>query len=434
MRIVVVLVAAGLYWSGATRNAEKLNTDMTRADQKAYMYEAKRYHADPLGYVSGRNRMPMYLLLQAAAYRSDLSDGESFRRATRFNIVLSVLLLAVLYPVTRTVLTPLPAVVLLAITAFTVWVFKAGYVAAELLFYFLSFGLFLLMCRTVLRPTMGWGAATGAVAGVAHLTKASILPGFGLFLLIGLVDAIIRWWRCPRAWPSARLPLLASAVAVITFALIIAPYAVTSKRVFGHYLYNVNSTFYLWYDSWDEAVRGTKAHGERRGWPDLPASEIPSPHKYFRTHSARQVVNRLLHGLRTVVTSRSGYGYDPYVVGLFVFVAIAAFCQRDQLKPVLTSRWLVVAFVGAYFAVYVALYAFYAPIAAGDRFILALFLPLMVSLAAVADRTPIASWSLHVFGREVRPWLLCNALLAATLAGELPIILTRRISTVWGGD
>jgi hypothetical protein len=434
VRVVIVLVAAGLYWSGATQQADKVNTDISQGDQSAYMRDIQRYSGDPFGYVNGRNRMPMYPLLQAAVYRSDLSDEESFRRAKRFNIVLSVLLLALLYPVMRTVLTPLPAVVLLAITTFTVWVLKAGHVQAELFFYFLTFGLFLLMCRTLLGPTVWRGAATGAVAGLAHLTKASILPGFALFLLIGLLDATVRWWRGTRAWPSARLPLLASAAAALTFALVIAPYAMTSKRVFGQYLYNVNSTFYIWYDSWHEAQHGTKAHGDRRGWPDLPASEIPSAHKYFRTHSALQVVKRLGHGLQTIVTGRSGYGYDPYIVGLFGFVAIAALCRRKQLKLLVASRWPVVAFVAAYFAVYVTLYAFYAPISHGDRFVLALFLPLMVSLAAVADRTPIASWSLPVFGRAVRPWLLCNVLLAALLVAELPIILTQRVLTVSGDN
>jgi hypothetical protein len=429
-----VLVAAGLYWSGATRQAEKINTDVTQGDQSAYMNDIRRYSADPLGYVNGRNRMPMYSLLQAAVYRSDLSQEESFRRAKRFNIALSIVLLAALYPVIRTVLTPLPAAVLLAITGFAVWVLKAGFVQTELLFYFLTFGLFLLMCRTLLRPTIWRGAATGAVAGLAHLTKASILPGFALFLIIGLVSAIVRWWRNPGAWRAARSPLVATLVAAITFALVIAPYVMTSKRIFGQYLYNVNSTFYIWYDGWGEAVHGTKAHGDRIGWPDLPASEIPSARKYFRTHSALQVVKRVVHGLLTIVTGRSGYGYDPYVISLFGFVGIAAFCRRDQLKPLLADRWPLIAFVGAYFAVYVTLYAFYAPISHGDRYVLALFLPLMVSLAAVADRTPIASWSLPVPGRQVRPWLLCNVLLAALLIAELPIILTQRVSTVWGGD
>jgi hypothetical protein len=138
--------------------------------------------------------------------------------------------------------------------------------------------------------------------------------------------------------------------------------------------------------------------------------------------------------LQTIVTGRSGYGYDPYIVGLFGFVAIAALCRRKQLKLLVASRWPVVAFVAAYFAVYVTLYAFYAPISHGDRFVLALFLPLMVSLAAVADRTPIASWSLPVFGRAVRPWLLCNVLLAALLVAELPIILTQRVLTVSGDN
>ena len=37
----------------------------------------------------------------------------------------------------------------------------------------------------------------------------------------------------------------------------LGPYLSTSKRVFGQYFYNVNSTFYMWYDDWPHASVGT---------------------------------------------------------------------------------------------------------------------------------------------------------------------------------
>ncbi|MCE7984836.1 MAG: hypothetical protein DYG89_26995 [Caldilinea sp. CFX5] len=132
---------------------------------------------------------------------------------------------------------------------------------------------------------------TGVVAGIAHLTKASILPGLALFLAF----AGLRWgWtalQCrnpaqgglPQRLLSHLLPVL---LVGVCFLLTVYPYISTSKRVFGHYFYNVNSTFYMWYDSWEEAKQGTRAHGARVGWPDMPPEEIPSLRKYLREHTA----------------------------------------------------------------------------------------------------------------------------------------------------
>jgi hypothetical protein len=161
-----------------------------------------------------------------------------------------------------------------------------------LLFYFLNFCLFLLMWRLLQRPTYATAVAAGVAAGLAHLTKASIWPGLLVFTGFGFLRGGIQWLQWRRS-PEGRVPresavraLLVVPLTVAVFLTVTFPYLRTTKGITGHYFYNVNSTFYVWYDSWREAEAGTKAHGDRVGWPDMPPDEIPSLAKYLREHTA----------------------------------------------------------------------------------------------------------------------------------------------------
>lgn len=64
---------------------------------------------------------------------------------------------------------------------------------------------------------------------------------------------------------------------VVCFLGVMAPYLINSKRVFGRYFYNVNTTFYIWYDNWPLASVGTYSYGDHDGWPTLPRSQLPGP-------------------------------------------------------------------------------------------------------------------------------------------------------------
>ena len=95
----------------------------------------------------------------------------------------------------------------------------------------------------------------------------------------------------------------------------IFPYLRVSQHITGHSFYNVNSTFYVWYDSWEEAEAGTKAHGDRVGWPDMPSAEIPSLAKYVHEHTPEKMVRRLIDGGRDVMTNvMQSYGYLDYLL------------------------------------------------------------------------------------------------------------------------
>ena len=84
---------------------------------------------------------------------------------------------------------------------------------------------------------------------------------------------------------------------ILVFLLLLSPYLIESKAKYGAYFYNVNTTFYIWYDSWDEAKAGTLAAGDHLGWPDLPDEEIPSLQKYLDEHSAVEILHRFRDGV-----------------------------------------------------------------------------------------------------------------------------------------
>ena len=64
-------------------------------------------------------------------------------------------------------------------------------------------------------------------------------------------------------------------LAICCFLAVIFPYILQSKEMYGQYFYNVNSTFYIWYDSWEDAKQAERDHAFTEGWPDLPSGQVP---------------------------------------------------------------------------------------------------------------------------------------------------------------
>jgi hypothetical protein len=218
---------------------------------------------------------------------------------------------------------------------------------------------------------------------------------------------------------------------VATFVLGVLPYLITSERVFGSAFYNVQSTYYVWYDSWAEARGGTIRAGDRFGPPALPADALPGPRTYFRDHTLRDVAVRLVDGLRwTFGQGVRTYGYWKYVLFYGVAVLAVLVARRRWALEQLREHFFVVAFAVLYVGGYTLAYAWHVPIVAGNRLVLSLFLPSMYAgalvLRASAERGSGA-------GRH--PWWF-TAIHVAMIAGvalELPDILGSRIETVYGG-
>jgi hypothetical protein len=367
-----------------------VNTDMAMADQEDYLSRAIGMKADLFDHMTEGNKTPFYPFLLTFLYSPGMSMESYFRRGKIFNVLLSVLLLFILYAIFRGFLHDTEAKILLLIAAFTVFMPRAGYIQSELLFYFLTFVAFLLFWGCLQKP--GWLKAGGAggVAGLGYLTKASLLPGVlwfvACYILVGIVVPMGRSLaagmkkKVTVRQPSIVLNMLYLLCFVAIFLLTVKPYIEVNKRIFNQYFYNVNSTFYVWYDSWDEVVTGTRAHGDRAGWPTMPLEDIPSAGKYWQEHTIPQILGRLVQGLVITTTNAlGGFGYAQYFCIYLVICILAIIKQRERIHDYLKrdSNYIIVLSIISYFMFYYMLYVFGAVIFKGPRHPLGQYLPAM---------------------------------------------------------
>ena len=269
-------------------------------------------------YTGERNRMPLYPWIQALFYSPEMTEEEFFEQGKRLNIIISLVSVAVFAVIFRLRFSKLYAVYALAVIAFLLFALKAPYFQPEILYYTWIALAFVLSIEAMREPSWYKSLGVGVLFALAHFTKASALPGLALYTLSFSIPML---WRLLDRSLNRRefLRLLAHAICpVIVFAVLLFPYFNESKERYGQYLYNVNTTFYMWYDSWAEAKAGTKAAGDRIGWPDLPDDQIPSLGKYLAEHSAQDIANKIWNGLSGFVdwsctrpTSRYVFGNCP---------------------------------------------------------------------------------------------------------------------------
>jgi len=443
LRWVLFAVAVGvglvsLYVYGAQQNLVRVNTDPSQRDQNAYIGHAEDLLNEDYSHVSGRNRMPLYPFILSFGLNPSDPREVAFFRAKEFSLALSLVLLGLLGVLFFRLLTPVEAGTLWLITAFTVYVFRAAYVQPELLYYTLTALLFVLMLRHIRQPGLGLAAIIGILAGLTHLTKASILPGLAAFLLVALAWGIARSIREGNGTGgrSSALVRLACDLAIVVgfFLLTVFPYIKNSWYIYGRPFYNVNSTFYMWYDSWREAELGTKAHGDRNGWPDMPPDEIPSLPKYIREHSPAEILGRLLDGVSlTIREAVDSYGYAKYVLLLGLALVAASALNPRALEDALRRHQQSVVFVCLFFGAYVLLYAWFAQIAGGIRLALALLVPLLLTLA-YGIRLVLRDRTVRRLGRTLRLLDLVYALLLIVVILDIWSVVTDRVLTTFAGS
>lgn len=238
---------------------------------------------------------------------------------------------------------------------------------------------------TVARPSRWF--ALGAWAGLAYLTKGS-----ALLLVLGLIVWLIVRRDSPfrlagggrkggHEGNSRSTQGAARSIALVLGAwlLVASPLLVRNARVYGNPLYNSNSPF-LFSDSFEEALR--------RSDPSRPANENESTwaaaRRYFRTHSAGQVLARAATGSATELfillraLGPSPLGESRALVGapilLLALLGMAALRRRDA---VLVLIWI---------GLFLLFFGWYVPIAAGDRFVLPLVPPIYVYAASTLGR------------------------------------------------
>jgi hypothetical protein len=376
--VLLILVIYGLEAHG--RRREKAATG-NLGDQSAYLAYARHLAESNYQVIEDRNRMPIYPFLLSLIYRPGMSEAEFLVRAQLFTVNLSIVLLFLLFLIFRRFFPPLPAIALLAATAFGVFLYRVERAQVEVLFYFVSFCAFVLLLRMFAKPRWGLALLAGAVTGAAHLTKASILPALVAWAAVFGGQIIFS----SRSNPWRRVGMLLLVIA--TFLAVVFPYIQTSKRIYGSWFYNVNSTFVMWCDSSTEAFEFLSAHGDKDQWRGLPPEQLPSMRKYWREHSVAEIGGRIFHGALDLGTQNAlAIGYYKFVLALLIASLLLASQHRARLREVIASNGGEAAFCFLFFAGYFLLYAWYDKIINDSRFVLSIFVPFVFAASVLALR------------------------------------------------
>jgi hypothetical protein len=387
----------------------------------------------------------VYPWLLSWLYEPSMSPDEFFAVAKRWNIRFSMVLLAALALIAFRRLPPLIALNFLLVVAFGYYVFKAGYAQVELLFYFLIFVTFL-ACWHLLRAEssgrmLALAALGGILAALSHLSKAALLPFVGLVLVIlgaRVVAALAR--PSPAAgggrtrWSGAGIQAAGAAVCVLCFLGVLWPYLANSKKHFGHYFYNVNSTFYVWYDDWPAASLGTYRDGDGKGWPTTPPDRLPSMRKYLREHTAAQIAARFANGFAEMVTvSYTRLWYFKFTLMYALFGLMLVIKGWQPLVTLARTQPSVVVFMVLYGLVYLAAVAFYQPISGTSlRMLLAHLAPFLFVVSAVSARAPFRDLHWTVAGATIRPAHF-HFLMLATILFDIAFVLPWRLTADFAG-
>lgn len=380
---LVVLFA----WA-ARDHAERFNREATASDQSAYLHYAEMARARYGIHMDGA-RSPVYPFALLSVHRPGMDQNTFFVRAKQLTVWLTAFAWVVLGFMLRRSLPPLQALATWSVIGFSCLIHYAPYVKVEAVFFVSQAAAFLVLGRLFVAPTCRLAVLSGAVLGLSFLLKSSAGILLGAFLVAaGLHAAASLLQR--RGTLRARLTALtrraaAPALVVAVFLMVCSPFLVENKRKFGHYFYNVHSEFYLWYDSWGEAMRGTRQYGDRQGWPTLPESELPSAKKYIAMHSSRQMLDRLEHGAGKLVEDSARLGMVRYALAYVLAVALAAAVHSGRTLHLARSNWPVLTFTGVFLLAHALLSAWTYPIMWGPRVTAAGFPVLVTALAIALD-------------------------------------------------
>ena len=380
--------------------------------------------------------MPLYPYLQAAFYRSDMSDKQLFKQAKQLNIILSMVFLGLLFLIFLKSFRFYQAFLLIIIIAYSLYIFKAPYMQAEILFFSIAAISFILMLNMLIRPTWWLAIVTGIMVGLAYLTKGTVLPSLFLFAALYGAKQVISMVREVRNAGLSNLRTVAIQfgyliILLVFFTVTVYPYLRAMKLMFGHYFYNVNTTVYIWYDSYDQAIEGEAKYHFTQGWPEqLPEDQIPGIGKYLSDHTLQQIIGRFMTGFGMQLNNiYSQYSVTNYPISyLIIFLLAILIDVRNGFRTARNNPYLVL-FTILYFFGYLVAFSWYAPIAGGRRFFFGLYIPLLIvvfaSINELAKNQPAAYGEKAPKINLARFFSTSNVIIALTLIYNIWLILTR---------
>ncbi len=415
-------------------------------DQGAFLKFAIKSYESNLHYTGTRNQMPLYPWIQALFYSPDLSAQEFFEQSKRVNKFLSLAVLAALGIVFFAKFSRLYATWAILCLAMLIYAIKAPYVLSENLYYGLFAFAFILSMDTLSAPDWRKSILCGALFALAQFTKASALPALLLFASSYAVGLLVAGLRQELTWRQARESILRALLPIVVFLALLSPYLLESKAKYGTFFYNVNTTFYMWYDNWGQAKVGTRAHGDSEGWPDMPPEEIPSLQKYLDDHGVGSMFWRLFNGSKRILSQACfdrgqirtyNYGHcSQTILGVIAIVASLALLLSTASVRAQSKYIREIWFVATIFVVYAMGAAWYIPITGfrGARMILVLFIPFLWTVGLLMHSPRVREFRLAILGKPISIVKLLLGIMYLSLFFEVYVTATGRAATVFGGS
>ncbi|MFH0921629.1 MAG: hypothetical protein V1913_14855 [Fibrobacterota bacterium] len=352
----------------ARETARTSNTDYRNYDQGAVLLLADSIRASGNPFRTDANRHPLFSALLAATGITRPSD---FPRAQAAAMAVGALFFILMFlAFGRTgplILSAFLAVALALPQGLPLFLTQA---IPDLLFTLLNLFAWYFFAKSFGRWKYAFGG--GALAGAAFLAKQSGFMTWGIYLACMAAFGLFHLLRRNRVPALGALKAFLAAAAV--FAAVAAPLLHYNRTVHGRMLYNVNSDYYLWAESWKACQEfSTRSHDRapeavhRAALAAMGPAEVPSFRNFFAQHSIGFMLMRFKAGLHLnglVWWNERGL----FFLLLLVFVALYVYSTgwKAAFRRLLAPASL---YSITYMMLYFAAMTWYAAIAFSLRFL-----------------------------------------------------------------
>ena len=340
-----------------------------------------------------------------------------FLRGKWFNVILGGVFLVGLGLIVARSFSILSGVVVVLLGGFGSVLPRAPFFQPETIYFILLFAAWSCAISLMKRNTLWQYALLGFLLGAAYLAKTSIQPFVLVFLAVTTLRSLIEWFRSRRHKRTAderwSLPnqFIGLAVMGMMFFSMTGPRLSYANTAYGNPFHSYPG-YWMWMDDFEQGAEFMRKYGSREQLESLPPDQKPSAVNYLRTHKPAEIWERLRQGTikkfdelmfptearqnpkRTKAWKRllPQRGWLLIWEGVILLTMagfyVAALRGKEKLIWRIgpqNARWGLLFAVGT-FVLYTLAYGFYEPIGKGDRFMLSLYLPMVMTCVWMAER------------------------------------------------
>ncbi|MFC1936335.1 hypothetical protein ACFLYP_01565, partial [Chloroflexota bacterium] len=188
------LAGMAYFYHAASAYGAEFNTNIIFGDQLKMVNISREAKANNFHVKNNGTQTPLYPIFQAIFINPDQDRDEVFEQGKLINIYLAMGLLIGYCFVFARKEPRHQAVNLMLITAFALYIFKAPFFQAEVLYFFLVFSSYLLMIQLFSSKSLILPVLTGVVSGLAFLAKASMLGMLYVYIIVFAAKILLNYF------------------------------------------------------------------------------------------------------------------------------------------------------------------------------------------------------------------------------------------------